>query len=49
MEKLPREPEHSGPTWKHPYFLYIIITAILALILGIIAWLAQSNDWIPKR
>jgi hypothetical protein len=43
------ENEHEGPLWKHPYFLYIILTAVLFLLLVGTAWLAIANGWIPHR
>lgn len=44
-----REPEFKGPIWKHPYFIYIWLTAALFLILLIAAVLAIKNNWIPNR
>jgi hypothetical protein len=35
--------------WKHPYVLYILLTLALFLFLILIAYLAVTNDWIPKR
>ncbi|MBY0469947.1 hypothetical protein K2X30_02190 [bacterium] len=43
------EKEFSGPLWKHPYVIYIWITAILFAILLFAGWLALSNGWIPER
>lgn len=43
------EEEYSGPIWKHPYLLYILLTAVLFTGLMSVAWLALENDWIPKR
>ncbi|MFN7684186.1 MAG: hypothetical protein ACK5QT_02110 [Oligoflexia bacterium] len=45
----PREPEYQGPIWKHPYFLYVWITLALFSFLLLMAWLAQSQGWIPER
>ncbi len=44
-----REEEWTGPAWKHPYALYLIGTIILFAFLGLMAYLALENDWIPKR
>jgi len=44
-----REPEWSGPIWKHPYFLYVILTIALFAFLLIMAWVALNQDWIPQR
>jgi hypothetical protein len=44
-----KEPEHKGSIWKHPYLVYILLTVVLFVGLLVAAWLAQSNDWIPKR
>lgn len=44
-----KEVEFSGPLWKHPYFLYIILTLVLFGLLVLLAWLAVENDWVPKR
>jgi hypothetical protein len=43
------EPEHQGSIWKHPYFVYILLTVVLFGGLLAAAWLAQMNDWIPRR
>lgn len=44
-----REKEWTGPLWKHPYMLYLLLTALLfALLLGIGAF-ALQNDLIPRR
>jgi hypothetical protein len=48
MENQGREPEHEGPIWKHPYFLYVILTAILFGFLLIAAFLALKNGWLPN-
>ena len=45
----PHEPEHVGSIWKHPYLIYIYLTAILFVGLVLIAWLAWENGWIPSR
>lgn len=45
----PHEPEHQGPLWKHPYFLYVILTAVLFGILLIAGYIAYHNDLIPNR
>ncbi|MBU6374704.1 MAG: hypothetical protein KGQ59_01800 [Bdellovibrionales bacterium] len=44
-----REPEWSGPMWKHPFFLYVILTLGLFLFLLIMGWIAWSQGWIPQR
>jgi len=43
------EPEHVGPLWKHPYLVYIYLTALLFSLLLFIAWMAWENGWIPSR
>ncbi len=48
-ESPKREPEFSGPIWKHPYFIYIWLTAGIFAFLSTIAYVAYVNDWIPKR
>jgi len=49
MAQQEREPEFEGPIWKHPYVIYIGLTLVLALFLGLVGFLAYQNDWIPKR
>jgi len=44
-----REKEHEGPIWKHPYFIYVLLTLALFVFLLIMAWVALSNGWIPTR
>ncbi len=46
---LKHEEEHTGSIWKHPYMIYVILTAILFIFLLGISWLALSNGWIPNR
>jgi hypothetical protein len=46
---MAHEPEHQGPVWTHPYFLYIVLTAVLFLGLLFIGWLAWENGWVPSR
>lgn len=48
MDQKP-EKEWDGPFWKHPYFIYVILTLLLFAVLLGIGWLALENDWIPKR
>ena len=43
------EPEHVGSIWKHPYMVYIYLTAVLFGLLVFIAWMAWENGWIPSR
>jgi hypothetical protein len=47
--KVQHDPEFEGGGWKHPYVWYIGLTLALFVFLVVIAWLALSNDWIPKR
>jgi hypothetical protein len=47
--RLRPEEEHEGPLWKHPYLIYIALTAALFLFLLLIGWLAWNNGWIPNR
>jgi hypothetical protein len=49
QNRLSSEPEHQGSIWKHPYLVYILLTVVLFCGLLAAAWLAQMNDWIPKR
>jgi hypothetical protein len=46
---MDREPEHRGSVWKHPYMVYVLITAVLFAGLLAAGWLALSNGWIPSR
>jgi hypothetical protein len=46
-EKPRPEREFDGPIWKHPYALYILLTAILFIFLVLAAWLAIENHWLP--
>ena len=43
------EKEYKDTLWNHPYFIYIVLTLILFLFLGLIGWIAWDNDWIPHR
>jgi hypothetical protein len=45
----PPEPEHQGSLWKHPYMIYIVLTA--ALFAGLLAagWFALNAGLIPSR
>ena len=43
------EEEHRGPIWKHPYFLYVLLSIALFFGLLVAAWLAISNGWLPSR
>lgn len=47
--RLAPEPEYRGSVWKHPYMLYVLLTMVLFVFLVVMAWLAISNDWLPKR
>ncbi len=49
QEPLQREVEHRGPMWKHPYFVYVILTAGIFAFLLIAGYLGLSEGWIPKR
>ena len=43
------EREWTGSIWKHPYFVYILLTvALFAVLLGI-GWLAWTQGWIPNQ
>ena len=44
-----REKDWNGPAWKHPYVAYLGIVVVLFVFLGLMAYLAIENDWIPKR
>lgn len=35
--------------WKHPYVLYVLLTLILFGGLVLAAYLATTQDWIPRR
>jgi hypothetical protein len=43
------EPEFRGPFWKHPVFLYLLLTGVLFLFLLGMGWLALDQGWIPDR
>jgi hypothetical protein len=43
------EAEHQGSIWKHPYMIYIMLTAALFGFLVFMAYLAIKNGWIPNR
>lgn len=49
MSELKREEEHTGSIWKHPYMVYVVLTAVLFGFLLVMGWLAVSNNWIPQR
>jgi hypothetical protein len=49
MEKRLREPEHEGPIWKHPYFLYVILTVMLFVFLVAAGALAWKSGWLPNQ
>jgi prolipoprotein diacylglyceryltransferase len=52
-QKNPKQKHHeeewTGPIWRHPYFLYVIMTTLLFLFLIVMGWLATQCDWIPNR
>jgi hypothetical protein len=43
------EAEFTGPGWKNPYVLYIVLTLGLFLFLVLMGYLAWTNGWIPNR
>lgn len=43
------EREFDGPIWKHPYMVYVLLTAVLFVGLVIAAYLALKNGWLPTR
>jgi hypothetical protein len=45
----PREKEHTGSIWTHPYMIYIVLTVMLFLLLCGLGYLAWVNEWIPNR
>jgi hypothetical protein len=45
----PHEPEHQGPIWKHPYLIYVVLTAVLFAILVGLGYVAYRNGAIPDR
>lgn len=47
--KIKTELEKNASIWKHPYFVYILLTAALFLFLLLISWIAWINGWIPDR
>lgn len=47
--ELKTEPEFTGPAWKNPYVLYILLTLGLFLFLVLMGYLAWTNGWIPNR
>ena len=46
---MAHEPDFRGPGWKHPYVIYIVLTALLFAGLIFAGWLAYENGWIPNR
>ncbi|MEK6578152.1 MAG: hypothetical protein AABZ55_02905 [Bdellovibrionota bacterium] len=46
---LKHEKEHEGPIYKHPYFLYVILTMVIFGFLIIVGWVALDQGWIPSR
>lgn len=48
-QKLKTELETHTTIWKHPYFVYILLTTALFLFLLLISWIAWTNGWIPDR
>jgi hypothetical protein len=43
------EPEWKAPGWKHPYVIYVVLMLGLFGFLVLMAYLAWTNGWIPKR
>jgi hypothetical protein len=43
------EAEHQGSIWKHPYMVYVFLTAGLFIFLVVMAYLAITNGWLPNR
>ncbi len=46
---LAPEVEHKGSIWTHPYMIYVLLTTVLFVLLGFMAWLAWTNGWIPNN
>jgi len=49
MEQKQHEPDWKAPGWKHPYVIYIVLTAALFAFLVLMGYLAVENGWIPSR
>jgi len=43
------EKEWNGPTWRHPYVIYIILTIALFATLVTVALIMKSAGWVPTR
>ena len=43
------EPEFEGPVWKHPYMIYIWLTAALFVFLLGAGWFAWTSGILPDR
>jgi hypothetical protein len=43
------EPEFTGPGWKNPYVIYIVLTLVLFGFLVLMGYVAWTNGWIPNR
>jgi hypothetical protein len=41
--------EYAASGWKNPYVLYLALMMLLFGFLVLMAYLAWTNDWIPKR
>ncbi len=49
FQPAPPEREHEGSIWKHPYMIYILITAVLFVFLVVAGTLALNGTWLPQR
>lgn len=43
------EPEFTGPGWKNPYVIYIVLTMLLFGFLVLMGYIAWTSGWIPNR
>lgn len=48
-EARSREPEHRGPFWTHPYFVYVVLSMVMFALLLVAGALAWKAGIIPKR
>ncbi|MBL7717075.1 MAG: hypothetical protein JNL01_16540 [Bdellovibrionales bacterium] len=46
---MSHEPEFRGPAWKHPYFLYIVLTLVIFGVMMIMGYLALDRGWVVRK
>lgn len=40
------EPEHKGPIWKHPLWVYAVLHILIIGVIFLIGWMALENNWV---